>query len=297
MSFSEADFNTIILTPANFIQWQGPLENYPGENYSPVDATVNIFEWCDNQEANMNFYIYENWPDMAPYLSDGFPPSNQEINTYNNYVLDEFHEWFLDYYNEVTDRVDLPCLKMIPAGPVISHLFQNGFLDNIPITELYEDDAPHGRASIYFLASLVTYMTIYEEIAPLDYVPNDFIHENIRDSYQDIVNEIWSILPTFVNEEGSTVFCSLTTSTSALQVNSEIRIRPNPTSNFFEIETGLVEFDVSVINLTGQILKQKTFTTSDIFSMDIEDLPPGLYFIRITDFKNRVHKIESLVIE
>ncbi|MDF1694650.1 MAG: hypothetical protein P1U56_02405, partial [Saprospiraceae bacterium] len=47
--FSAANFTNILITPANFIQWQGPEENYFGETISPIDATKTIVDWCIEQ--------------------------------------------------------------------------------------------------------------------------------------------------------------------------------------------------------------------------------------------------------
>jgi len=93
--FAQADFSHIVLTPANFIQWQGPDINYPNDNISPVDATSSILNWCTEQTENLGFYIYENWPDMAPFLSNYFPPSTSEWNDYNLYTQNDFAQWFI----------------------------------------------------------------------------------------------------------------------------------------------------------------------------------------------------------
>jgi len=120
--FAVADFTNIMITPGNFIQWQNPSENYPYESFSPIDATNEIFDWCQEQEDGLKFYIYENWPDMGSFLGNGFPPTNAEWSLYNEFLNSEFHNWFLEYHDEVIDAHPEVCVKMIPVGPVISNL-------------------------------------------------------------------------------------------------------------------------------------------------------------------------------
>jgi hypothetical protein len=59
---------------------------------------------------------------------------------------------------------------MIPVGPILAELMLETEVGNILVTNLYEDDAPHGTASLYFLASLISNMSIYEEQAPATFV-------------------------------------------------------------------------------------------------------------------------------
>ena len=206
--FSDADFNNILITPGNFIQGMSPGQNYYGETFSPLDATNTVFDWCKLQETGMRYFVYENWPDMAPYLSSGFPPNQTEWESYNTYLQGGFHDWFIEYHDSLAmSQADI-CVKMIPAGPVISGLLQTAPYDQIDINDLYEDDAPHGRPTVYFLAALTTYMAIYEEKAPSDFVPNNFIDSIIRDNYNDVVDIIWNELLQFDFQDGtSRVFC------------------------------------------------------------------------------------------
>jgi len=94
--FSEANFNSILITAGNFVQYQSARSPYDGNNptnTSPFMATLDILDWVDEQEPGTSIYIYENWPDMAPFLSNGIPASSIEFNAYHNYTLREFHDW------------------------------------------------------------------------------------------------------------------------------------------------------------------------------------------------------------
>ncbi|NND04793.1 MAG: hypothetical protein HKN87_00315 [Saprospiraceae bacterium] len=93
---------------------------------------------------------------MAPYLGNGFPRTPSEIQPYHAYTKGAFHDWWIEYHDSLlVSRTDLQ-VRMIPIGPIIGDIIET-YLSSVPITELYEDDAPHGRALLYFLASIVTY--------------------------------------------------------------------------------------------------------------------------------------------
>lgn len=201
--FADADFTDILITPGNFIQWQPPTENYFNETFSPIEATTDIIAWSLEQEPGMDIYLYENWPDMAPFLGSGIPPTESEWQAYNDYLQGDFHQWNLDYRNGVQATFPDDCVKMIPVGPAISDVLLSEPFASIPFDDLYEDDAPHGRPTLYFLAAIATYMAYYEERPPLDYDPEQIIHSIVRDNYELAVDIIWQRLVT----EGE-VFCT-----------------------------------------------------------------------------------------
>ena len=201
--FSDADFNTVLLTAGNFIQYQPATTNYYQMDISPVDATISIIDWVESQEPGIQVYIYENWPDMAPFLSNDFPPASVELAAYHNNTKGEFHQWWLDYHDEiVAARPDLN-VKMIPVGPILADILELDELSEMPITDVYEDDAPHGRPTVYFLAGLVTYMSMYGTPPPADYQVPSTVHSTVASNYALIVSEIWEGLLAFNDESGS----------------------------------------------------------------------------------------------
>ncbi|TPN86896.1 T9SS C-terminal target domain-containing protein [Aquimarina algicola] len=201
--FSEADFNTILLTAANFIQYQPANIPYDGENpenVTPIQATNTIIDWVTEQEEGITVYIYENWPDMAGFMNS-FPPTEEAFAAYNTNILGDFHNWWLDYHDAI--RIDQPNVKMIPVGPIISKLLTDTALEQIPILDLYEDDAPHGRPTIYFLAGLITYSAMYGTQPPSDFEIPETVHSIVRDNYQETLDFIWNELQNFNDESGN----------------------------------------------------------------------------------------------
>ena len=148
------------------MQWQGPSIPYFNDpnGTSPISATRTISDWLQTQEVSIRIYIYENWLDMAPYLAS-FPPTPAELADYHDYTLDDFHDWWIEYHDSLLIQRPDHEIKTIPAGPKLAELMLETEVGNILVTNLYEDVAPHGRASLYFLASLISYMSIFGEEA------------------------------------------------------------------------------------------------------------------------------------
>jgi len=284
--FSEADFTNVLITPGNFIQFQSPSENYPYENVSPLSSTVEIFDWCIEQEPLLNFYIYENWPDMAGFLSNGFPPNETEWQSYNTCLNGEFHDWFVEYYDLVRSSFPNSCVRIIPVGTAISKLLQQAPFNQIPITELYEDDAPHGRATTYFLASIITYMAMYEEAPSASYQVEDIIHPIIRNNYADVVDIMWSYLRSYNNENGiSDVFCNapIMTSIETDIYKAEVELIPNPVSDILQVKGNISIFRIEILGIDGKRYFMDNCKDSKSCSLDINNLPHGLYVMNVFD--------------
>ena len=280
--FADADFNTIMITPGNFIQWQAPDEDYPTDPISPVEATISVFEWCNTQESDLNFYIYENWPDMAPFLDNDFPPSLSEWNEYNDYLNNDFHAWFLEYHAQVAQRFPDRCISFIPVGTVISKLLQTSPYDQIPLDEIYEDDAPHGRASLYFLASLVTYMSMYEDAAPLDYQVDPIIHPIIADNYQEVINIFWTELNNLHDETELTIFCNapITSNVESSSKSTDIYLSPNPTTNSLKISgIDIVPHELLIYDLQGSLITGYSNRSSESLEINMSEFSQGCYLV------------------
>ena len=201
MSFAESDFSAVMLTAANFMQYQPATFPYPGANptnTSPVQASLDIVDWVIEQEPGIDIYIYENWPDMQLYVSGDFPPTAEEFAEYNAYTVGSFHDWWFDYHRRISLLRRDVNVVMLPVGPTISRLVTDSELglSDIPITDLYVDEEPHGTPTLYFLAGLITYMGMYGEAAPDSFVVPDTIHPLVQEKYADIVDFIWLELQT-----------------------------------------------------------------------------------------------------
>ena len=286
-AFSDANFNNVLITAANFAQWQGPSEPfYNDPNNSPISATRTITDWLQTQEDSIAIYIYENWPDMAPYLSS-FPPNATEMNNYHNYTLGAFHDWWIEYHDSLLLQRPDQQIKMIPVGPILSGLMLDTEVANILITELYEDDAPHGRPSLYFMASLITYMAIYQEKAPASFNVPSIVDPIIADNYLIIVDYIWDKLLDFDTEQGKSrvFFGPILSETQVSLDTNHILIYPNPSEGIFRIKGATSFYTIDILDSVGQVF-QTVSNQSDVV-IDISSLPAGLFFIRIQNINHQ----------
>lgn len=205
-TFAEANMTSVMLTLGNFMQNDLlPTDDYYNEpaGVTPISTTEYIFNWVEQQEPGTRYFIYENWPETnLPVLNPTYPISQTQFDVYNAYTQGGFHDWWIDLHDAVlANRPDLN-VRMIPVGPTLAKLFESNLADQIPYTELYEDLDPHGRATLYFLAAMVTYAAIYQEQPPAGFVVPTIIHEDVRNNYAAISTTIWNELQAFNTDAG-----------------------------------------------------------------------------------------------
>jgi hypothetical protein len=183
--------DTVLITPANFIQYQAPDAAFEGDNptkASPVSVTLDVIDRAMADWPGARIVIYEGWPDMGGFTR-GFPPSNRNLRRWHGYALSDYHDWFRDYMSALqAARPDVE-ITLLPVSSVLSGL-QTGLLEEIPVEVLYSDDAPHGTATQYFLAALVTYTALFEVPAPKDVDLPQTLHPLVRDLYPRLTEEI-----------------------------------------------------------------------------------------------------------
>ncbi len=282
-AFADADINTIMITAGNFIQWQAPDEEYYSDpGITPISATETIIDWLGQQEDSLRIYIYENWPDMAGFLNNGFPPSETEFDSYNAETNGAFHDWWISYHDALLLSRPDENIKMIPVGPIMSKLHTDLLPLAIPTTELYEDDAPHGRATTYFLAGLITYMAVNEQKAPSSYNVPTIVHSAIQNNYVDIVDFIWAELLDFNDDNGeSRVFFSDISAQTDLELSAlDLTLYPNPTQGLFQISGALSEYIIDILDANGNVYQSLDVNQSTL-TIDINGLPAGTYFLRV----------------
>ena len=205
-TFAEANMSSVMITIANFIQTDLlPTDDYYNEpaGVTPISTTEYIFNWAEQQEPGARYFIYENWPETNLAVPNPtYPISSAQFDTYNAYTQGGFHDWWIDLHDAVlANRPDLN-IRMIPVGPTLAKLFSSNLADQVPYTELYEDLDPHGRATLYFLAAMVTYAAIYQEQPPATFVAPNIVHEDIRNNYAAISTFIWDELQAFNTPTG-----------------------------------------------------------------------------------------------
>jgi len=83
----------------------------------------------------------------------------------------------------------------------------------------------------------------------------------------------------------------LTTSTLELDIQ-ELKIFPNPTSDYFQLSNSKDVDKISIYNIVGK--EMKTYKVEHGSSYDVTYLPVGMYLVRLYDSKNSVKKVLRL---
>lgn len=295
-NFAASNLNTILLTAANFIQYSPPSAPDPSapSGRTVIGLTETIFDWTDTQKPNMRYYIYGNWPEMD--LQNAYPPNlpaQSEVTDFHNQTIGitgPFASWWTDYQDLLLASRPQLNAKLIPASMVISKILKDHIPNQVPFNELYEDSAPHGRANIYFLAGMISYMALYEEKVPSSYMPSTIIHNAIRTNLTSIIDFAWNEINNFNFSNGtSRVFYEepiLSTSTNNYQ--QKINITPNPVNTVLNIE--LPKTDNYMLNVVG--IDGRTYQTQKISDyttrIHVADIADGIYFIILKNRNNEV---------
>jgi hypothetical protein len=193
------------------------------------------------------------------------------------------------------NRFPNACVKLIPVGPIISELLDQAPYNTLAIDSLYEDDAPHGRPSIYLIAGLITYMAIYQEIAPSAYQPPiEFIDSTIIAEYPNLVNIIWSQLLAFNDPNGSSrVFCNLSAGINQNPNEVSLNVYPNPARSYVHINSSISEGTVILRDAMGRILVEQNLNPT----IRVDQIPSGYYFVEIYDTQLQKRAMKRIVIQ
>ncbi|MFW2543983.1 PA14 domain-containing protein [Primorskyibacter sp. 2E107] len=182
--FSTAALDSVVITPANFIQDVAPGSDYVGDSRSPVDAVIDIVETINASQPTAQILIYEGWPDMAQF-TDAMPPDAASVQAYYDYALGEYHDWYDTLIDEVNAAFPEAEVQLLPVNTILADLLTTT-LSDIPAEDLYVDDAPHGTETLYYLASMITYQAAYGAPAPLPDTLPDTVHPSVFASYDEI---------------------------------------------------------------------------------------------------------------
>ncbi len=194
--FGAADFDSVMITTANFMQSESPTEKFYDQPKSPVAFTLDIIDRAVAAEPGVEFFLYQNWPELAAFMSsDDFPPGADEVAQFNDFTLGGFHDWWVDYHAALTEARPGVKIHLIPVGSVLARMFTETELSALTAADLYEDSAPHGTGTLYFLASMVTYTGLYGQLPPAKLRIPGSVHPLVQKNYTQILDFIAADLP------------------------------------------------------------------------------------------------------
>lgn len=93
------------------------------------------------------------------------------------------------------------------------------------------------------------------------------------------------VVPVNPNQSSSGIIGILvqTLEVPQLELNEKITVYPNPTTStvFFQTDTNLADENISVFNLSGQLISEKKITADN--ALDLSELSTGIYLIQFTN--------------
>ena len=197
-AFARGGFDTLILNPANYIQYKAPDAPYDGDNptgLTPLAAALMGIDWVAQRQPGTRVLLYEGWADMAGFTRS-FPPWFWQLSRWHDYNLGDYHAWYESWHGMLQQaRPDL-AIELVPVGSLMSRLLTDGPLADIPVEALYSDDAPHGTATTYLLAAMITYVALYEAPLPEAFEMPGSIHPELRARYPEVAATIAAALLT-----------------------------------------------------------------------------------------------------
>jgi len=189
-----ASYDSVVLVPENFVQDRPADRNYAGDNperQSPLTATLAVLDWVRQSNPDARFLIYEGWADMHPF-SRSFPPGAVALREYAEYAREPYHDWFLDFTAMLQEARPDQAIGLIPVGRVLADLLAEPELAGLPATALYSDLSPHGTATIYLLAAMITYAALFDRPPPAGFAPGDGVAPEVVQHWARIADRVWA---------------------------------------------------------------------------------------------------------
>lgn len=196
--FATGNFDTIILNPENYIQYDRADQRYPGNNpdgASPLGSTLQVLDWVAQNSESPRIMIYEGWADLHPFANE-FPAQPSEMLQYYHHAQGGYADWYDDYVIRLRALRRNADISLLPVGRVMAQLLSREPLSKIPSQVLYSDLSPHGTETVYLLAAMITYPVIYGVRPPAGVALPDSIDPLFATAYEDTADRIWDIMQT-----------------------------------------------------------------------------------------------------
>lgn len=191
-SFRAAGFDTIILNPENYIQYDPADRPYPSDNpdrATPLGATLAVLDWVAANADAPRVLIYEGWADLHPF-APSFPPSARGMARYHRHATGDYHRWYVDYVAKLKAGRPDRDIALLPTGSVMSEIMTGPLMADIPAEALYSDLSPHGTATTYLLAAMITYAALYGSPPPAGLPLPAGIDARFSERYDRIAAEV-----------------------------------------------------------------------------------------------------------
>jgi hypothetical protein len=292
-AFPNGNFNTLVITEAV------PLQNHLTWSDTYLYAN-NFYNYAKNNNNGVpiKFYIYESWhcinsgiPNSDPDYANGCAydnSANSNILWHPRLLLD-FPLWSGIVSHVRNENPSDDEIWMVPVGQAFYNLTTQINAGSIPgissFRNLFDDDIHLTNAGNYFVAC-VMFATIFGQ-SPVGLTSNfnnvwGIPYDNMPTPSQAMAMQqvAWSTVTSLSTWTGVPPLATRTGLEMPMKVFS---IYPNPAST--QIKIVLKNFneniDLQIYNSGGVLIKVISVKSSD--SVDISDLPGGIYFVRLKD--------------
>ncbi len=268
-------------------------DNFDGQAFDPSDTTnmgqayvtkllYLIDEWATNApNASRRYVVYAGWPALNRYGGTNDDPSTltaTAIANWHTYGLGDYQDWMellVTQLQAARPNLDIR-LHNISKAVLMCH--QNTAVKNIRPELLFEDLAPHGRSTWYFMAAVAEYIEVFGEKPPtnFEFKAEWGVDSTVTSNYQTIVDYIWMVTKGSVSIEPLNVYGQ-----------DQLLLYPNPAVSTVQIQTNLVEFNLAIFDAMGRsVVNQK-----DKKTIDTRDLTTGTYYVELIGKTKRQHAV------
>ena len=256
-------------------------DNFDGQSFNPSDTTnmgeayvtklLYLIDQWDSSAPNPNrrYVVYAGWPALNSYGGTNDDPSTlttAAIAKWQTYGLGDYQDWMELLVTQLQSARPNLDIRLHNINKAVLMCYQNTFVKDILPEKLFEDLAPHGRSTWYFLAAIAEYMEVFGEKPPASFqFQKDWaVDTTVTTNYQLVVDYIWSV----INENASTEEPSLVHA-------NQIKIYPNPAQQTLFVGSQELNVHVDIMNALGQTV----LTTDNKNSIDVGDLKEGVYYV------------------
>lgn len=186
-------------------------DNFDGVGFDPAAVTNMgaayqtvllslIDQWEANAvNANRRYIIYAGWNQLNGFGGSGDDPTTVPPSGFTDWVtfgLGTYQTWMELLVSRLQGLRQALDIRLHNISKAVLTTFRDTTVSTIPVTSLFEDLAPHGRPTWYFLAAVAEYIELFDEKPPVGFVfdPGWGVHATVTSNYQSIVDFIWGVL-------------------------------------------------------------------------------------------------------
>jgi hypothetical protein len=192
-----SNYEWVAFTPDNF---EGP--NYPPDEINGFGFAytsrilIMIDEWEANApNVNRKYVIHGGWYFMN-YPQDPWDFDAARKLDWIGRTLGDYQDWLEEMHAIIAAARPALDIRLHRINYATTLALRDTAINTIPWIDLWEDNAPHGKQTMFFLTAIATYIEIYNEKPPTGFVFDGAWGMNsvLTSNYQAIVDYMWSVL-------------------------------------------------------------------------------------------------------